>query len=174
MLFDIGVDAMSVVKRIIAERPWILLVLLKALDMGSGSFTARDIAEPLGLNTYVVQRALWWLKKYGFVEEVPGTVPRRYKLKSVSDDLLSEIRAYRWVCGNTIVVRARDLYVVFIVRGRDEVLTRVVPASIVECVEKILSSSGEEDVSRIASMCGVDEPTAKHALRVVRTLRCRG
>ena len=164
---------MSVVKRIVVERPWILLVLLKALDMGGGSFTARDIAEALGLNTYVVQRALWWLKKYGFVEEVSGTVPRRYRLKSVSDEALNEMRTFRWVCGNTTVVRIGDLYVVFIVRDRDEVLTRIVPARVLDCVGDALTRVGS-DARRISEECGIDVAVASAAIRVLRTMKCQG
>jgi len=162
----------SVVMRIVGERPWVLYVLLAVLDLGSGEFTARDIAEALGLRSYVVQRALWWLKKYGFVVEVPGTNPRRYRAKSVEDPRLGDLRSARWVCGNTTVVRVGGLYVAFINRG-DNVVTRVVREGVVECVKKLCAEGRGLDASIVARECGCGVQEAVAAMRVVNTLMCR-
>ncbi len=162
----------SVVTKIVAERPWILYVLMALLDMGSGEFTAKDISEALGVRSYVVQRALWWLKKYGFVEEIPGTNPRRYKLKSVEDPRLANLRGPRWKCGNTTVIRIGKLYIAFINRVNN-VVTRVVPEEVVECIKKLALESLGLDASKVAQECGCGIQEAVAAMRVVNTLMCK-
>jgi len=162
----------SVVMRIVGERPWVLYVLLALLDMGGGEFSARDVAEALGLRSYVVQRALWWLRKYGFVEEVPGSRPRRYRLRSVDDPRLGDLRGARWVCGNTTVVRVGGLYVALINRV-DSVVARVVREDVVECVRRLYTSSSSLDASAVARECGCSVREAVAAMRIVSALMCR-
>jgi len=165
-------EPVSPVLRILSERPWVLYVLMALLGLGSGEFTARDVAEALGLRSYVVQRALWWLKKYGFVEEVPGTAPRRYRLKSVEDPRLGEMRSFSWRCGNTTVVRIGRLYAVFINRV-DTVVTRVVAEEVLECVKSVGGGERGANASEIASRCGCTVQEAIAALRALNTMMCR-
>ena len=161
------------VLRIIRERPWILLILAKVLDLGGGTFTATEIAESLGVRSYIVQRALWWLKKYGFVEEIAGTVPKKYRLKSVEDPRVSDIRQFRWVCGNTVVLMVSDLYIVLINRG-DDIVARVIPKQLVENVQKVLQSIGDRrDVNELSKALNLVPSIVATALRVLDTLFCK-
>ena len=160
----------SRILRIAKERPWILLILMKVLDVGSGSFSATEIAEALSVNSYIVQRALWWLKKYGFVEEITGTTPRRYKLKSIEDPYLNELRQNKWICGNTVVVLLSDNYVVLINR-RDNIVARVIPKDIVEQVRNAIAK-GKERASEIASETMISPSQAATAKRVLDTIFC--
>ena len=170
---SVGEARESVVMRIAAERPWLLLILVRLLDMGGGTFTVRDVAEPLGLRSYVVERGLWWLKKYGFVEEVPGTVPRRYRLKSVEDPKIVDLRTYRWICGNTTVIQLGDIYVVLINRG-EEVIARTIHRNIVEAVREAIERHGiARDVKELSRFTGLQPPVVATALRVLDTLVCR-
>ncbi len=170
---DIEAPSDSLVLRIIRERPWLLLVLSRVLDIGSGMFTATEVAESLGLNSYIVQRALWWLKKYGFVEEVPGSVPRKYKLKSVKDPRLSEIRQFRWVCGNTTVLMVSDIYVVMINRG-DNIISRIIHRNIVDSVREALQKLNiERNIEELSRALGQPPQVIATVLRVLDTLFCR-
>ena len=170
-----GVDMASegLVLRIVRERPWILLILAKVLDLGGGRFTATEIAESLGVRSYIVQRALWWLKKYGFIEEVAGTVPKKYRLKSVEDPRISDIRQFRWVCGNTTVFMISDLYVVLINRGND-IIARVVPRELVENVRNALQSIGDKrDINELSKALNLAPPIVAIVLRILDTLFCK-
>ncbi len=170
---DSEAPSASPVLRIVREKPWLLLVLSRVLDIGSGVFTATEVAESLGLNSYIVQRALWWLKKYGFVEEVPGSVPRKYKLKSVEDPRLSEIRQFRWVCGNTTVLMVSDIYVVLINRG-DNIVARIIHRNIVDSVREALQKLKiERNIEELSRALGQSPQVIATALRVLDTLFCR-
>ncbi len=165
-------EAVSPVMRVVLERPWVLYVLLALYGLGSGEFTVRDVAEALGVRSYVVQRALWWLRKYGFVEEVPGTNPRRYRLRSVEDPRIGDLRSFSWRCGNTTVVRVGGMYLVFINRV-DNVVTRVVKEELLECVKNVVGGRTGVDASEIVSRCGCTVQEAVAALRVINTMMCR-
>ena len=163
----------SLVLRIVREKPWLLLVLSRILDIGSGMFTATEVAEALGLNSYIVQRALWWLKKYGVVEEVSGTVPRKYRLKSIEDPRLSEIRQFKWVCGNTTALMVSDIYVVLINRGSN-IVARVIHRNIVDSVREALQKLNmERNIKELSRALGQPPQVIAAALRVLDTLFCR-
>ena len=169
----VGMTSEGRVLRIVHERPWVLLVLAKVLDLGGGTFTATEIAEALGTRSYIVQRALWWLKKYGFIEGVSGTVPKKYRLKSVEDPRVSDIRQFRWVCGNTTVLMISDLYIVLINRG-DDIVARVIPKEFIESVRRALQSTGNKrDINELSKALNLVPPIIATALRVLDTLFCK-
>lgn len=147
----------DVVARIVAERPWVIYVLLGLLDSG-GVATASDVASLLGLNTYVVKRGMWWLKKYGLVEIDESSTPRRYRVKSLPPTV-ERLRSSKRVCGNTTVVEYGDAYIAFVGR-RDEVVTHVVPRALVEA---LLRGEGAKAPPRLLAV----------ARRVVDTIMCR-
>ncbi len=163
----------SKILKIVAERPWLLLILDRVLDLSGDRFTAKDIAEHLGLRSYIVQRALWWLKKYGFVEEISGTVPRKYRVKTVEDPLVDKLKMNRWVCGNTTVYRLDDTYVVLINRG-DNIVARVIHRNVVDAIKEAMDRLGlGEDAVKISQATGHDIATVKTAIRVWKTIFCK-
>ncbi len=158
----------SKILRIAFEKPWLLLILDKVLDLSGEKFTARDIAETLGLKSYIVQRALWWLRKYGFVEEHRDTIPRRYSVKTIDDPLIEKLKTNRWICGNTTVYRLNSIYVVLINRGY-EIIARLINRDIVDSLKEL----NERDPEKLKEITGHDIATIKTALRVIDTVMCK-
>ncbi|RLG77325.1 MAG: hypothetical protein DRO12_02565 [Thermoprotei archaeon] len=149
----------TALRRIIAERPWVLLIYLMLLDSG-GVATASDIATALDMRTYVVKRAMWWLKKYGLVEIDESSTPRKYKVKLVPP-LAESLRSSKRVCGNSVVVEYGESYLLFLCREH-EVIVRRVPKKFVEAYLR-----GERLGEELA-------PKIRRAIeRVAKTIMCR-
>ena len=78
------------VGKVLARAPWTLVFLIKLKDLG-GEASASEIAREIGVRSPIVKRAMWWLRKYGFVEEVPDVEPRRFKLKTEAHRFIEKI-----------------------------------------------------------------------------------
>jgi len=157
------------VKEIAVKSPWLIPVLSRLVSAG-GAVDAKTIAEKMNVNVYPVKRALWWLKKYGYVEEEAG-IPKKYKLKFYEDQLLRELPLRRRTCGNTELYDLGELYVVAIFRRRDEYIAKSIPASIVEEVRRHIDAGLA--IEELVAKLSIPEQLSTLALRVLSVLNCK-
>jgi len=155
------------VNEVLNRCPWTLVFLIKLKDLG-GEASASEIAKETGVRSPIVKRAMWWLKKYGLVEEVPDVEPRRFKLKTEAYRFIEKIVVNMWVKGNTTVILWGRTYYVFIVR-ESRVIVKTVNKEIVDEARKLKIEIGQAKVKDISDSLNVPMNLASVVLRVLKT-----
>jgi len=154
------------VSEVLNRCPWTLVFLIKLKDLG-GEASASEIAKETGVRSPIVKRAMWWLRKYGFVEEVPDVEPRRFKLKTEAYRFIEKLVVNMWVKGNTTVILWGRTYYVFIVR-ESRVIVKTVSKEIVDEARKLKIEIGQAKVKDISDSLGIPVNLASVVLRVLK------
>jgi len=155
------------VSEVLNRCPWTLVFLIKLKDLG-GEASASEIAKEIGVRSPIVKRAMWWLRKYGFVEEISDVEPRRYKLKPEAYRFIEKLVVNMWVKENTIVILWGKTYYVFIVR-ESKVIVKTVNKEIVDEARKLKLEIGQAKVKDISDSLGIPTNLASVVLRVLKT-----
>lgn len=105
----------SLLKRVLLAKPWLLIVLVPLY--GYRGMSVEDLHTLTGLSTEVIKRALWWLKKFGVVEERGEKFYVRTEYYRVLDELMiSYCRA-----GDSHLVVIEGNYIVVQVKSSKEI-----------------------------------------------------
>jgi len=148
--------------------PWTIVFLIRLKDLG-GEASALEVAKETGVKSSIVKRAMWWLRKYGFVEEVPNVEPKRFKLKTEAYRFIEKLVMNMWVKGNTIVILWGKTYYAFIIR-ESKVIVKTVGKEVVDEARKLSVNVGNVKVRDISDGLGVPMNLASVILRVLKTM----
>lgn len=100
----------KVLKNVFATKPW-LFITASNLYSNPG-LTVEELKEVTGFVMDVLKRSIWWLKKYGIVEEKSG----KYFLKAEYVKPMEELRYNHCNLGKVHVVLLDKVYIVLAVR----------------------------------------------------------
>ena len=121
----------NLVKRVVLAKPW-LLVVMQALLSYPG-LSVEELHSAVGLSMEVVKRAVWWLKKFGIVEE--KTFEEKSTKLFVKKDFskpLQELLYHYCKAGNKHLVLVDDIYIVVEVKGPKKLLYWSIPRKLYE------------------------------------------
>ena len=155
------------VNEVLNRCPWTLVFLVKLKDLG-GEASASEIAKEISVKSPIVKRAMWWLRKYGFVEEVSDVEPRRFRLRTEAYRFIEKLVVNMWVKGNTTVILWGRTYYVFIVR-ESRVIVKTVSKEVVDEARKLKIEIRQAKVKDISDSLGVPMNLASVVLRVLKT-----
>ena len=155
------------VNEVLNRCPWTLVFLVKLKDLG-GEASASEIAKEISVKSPIVKRAMWWLRKYGFVEEVSDVEPRRFRLRIEAYRFIEKLVVNMWVKGNTTVILWGRTYYVFIVR-ESRVIVKTVSKEVVDEARKLKIEIRQAKVKDISDSLGVPMNLASVVLRVLKT-----
>lgn len=107
--------ARHLLKRVLLAKPWLLVVLVPIY--GYKGIVVEDLRSLTGLSAEVIKRALWWLKKFGIVEEKEG----RYYVRAEYYRVLDELMLSYCKTGDFHLVFLEGFYIVVHVKGPREI-----------------------------------------------------
>ncbi len=153
--------------KLLTKAPWTIIPLIKLKELG-GDASASEIAGELGVRSQLVKRAMWWLRKYGFVEENVNVEPKRFKLKNEAYKAVEKLLINRWVKGNTTVILRGKVFYIFIVRER-KIIVKTISKDIIDYARKVSSERKLENVKDVTEALKIPLNLASIVLRVLRT-----
>jgi predicted transcriptional regulator len=157
-----------VLKNIIARSPW-LYPLMRAIFSTPG-LTIEELKDTMGLKIDVIKRGVWWLKKYGLVEEKGGRLYIAQRFSKPIEELLLNTCSL----GDTLILLLDEVYIVYIIRER-RVEYWSIPAKYCREILRYENMVGSlYTIKDIAHILDVDESTAKLAQLLLNFIRkCR-
>ena len=157
----------SVFRRVIAERPWLFIVARYIYSYPG--LTLEELKEISGLKAEVVKRGVWWLKKYGVVEERNGKlfIPRSFAkiIESLIFNTCSTVDMH--------ILLVDMVYIVFRIRG-GKIEYWSLPAEYYEKISHYRDIAEFCSPERVTSVLDVNLSTAKKICLLLSLLRkCR-
>lgn len=152
-------------KNLIADKPW-LYIIARFIKSYPG-LTIEELKEASKLKIDVVKRGVWWLKKYGIIEEKNGKlfITREYS------DIMESMIYNTCSIGDYTVLLLDKVYLVYLVRkGKIEYWS--LPVDYYEKIKYYENiTGGTYTPSEIASILGVDPGTARRVHLLIELLR---
>ncbi len=151
------------------ERPWLIPIIY--FIHGSGGLDLSMLKSITGLRARVIRRAVWWLRKYGLVEDSAGKLIVKPVFRGVLDEFfLNYCRS-----GNRHAYRLGGTYYVVAVSS-SRITSYTVPAELLERLLEYESNIQAEFTARdLAEALGIPLRLAGRIVGLRRLLReCRG
>ena len=157
-----------VLKNIIARSPW-LYPLMRAIFSTPG-LTIEELKDAMGLKMDVIKRGVWWLKKYGLIEEKEGKL---YIAQRFSKPI-EELSLNTCSLGDAMILLLDEVYIVYAIRER-RIEYWSIPAKYCREILRYENMVGSSYTVRdIAHILNVDESTAKRVQLLLNLIRrCR-
>lgn len=155
-------------KNILADKPWLFIIAYYVYT--TPGLTIEELREIVELNTSVLKRGVWWLRKYGVVEEKNN----KYYIRQEYRDPLGRLLLNH--CGlRTIHILLLDqVYIVYYIRD-GKIQYYSLPREYIDKLvyyERITGSGYTE--SDLVHLLGVSHGTARKILRLRELLgKCR-
>jgi len=153
-----------VFRRVIAERPW-LFIVARYVHSYPG-LTHEELKEVSGLKAEVVKRGVWWLKKYGVVEERNGKL---FISRSYVNVLRSLITRTYVTSGAHILLLDKVIIVFQVKSGKIEYWS--MPFEYYEKITEFREITESCDPRRVVEVLKINIRTARKLCLLLRLLR---